>query len=189
MLDQTKTKGTVFYPYTIRDGERADAIAFDYYDNTDYTWLIYIVNNIIDPYYDWPLTETNFDKFISKKYESSVGANDGIYVSANTLVGYKKVPYVYYINETTNQFYTEAEFISIAPSDPWNWTKTIQDDNIEISSDSLAAAISADPNSQWNEVYAYTKEQDKNDAKKFILLLDKIYANQMNQELKALLNG
>lgn len=58
----------VFYDYTIKEGERADTIAFDYYGDSIYTWLIYIANNIYDPYYQWPLTSYQLFKFIDRKY-------------------------------------------------------------------------------------------------------------------------
>lgn len=58
----------VLYDYVIKDGERADTIAFDYYGSSTYTWLIYITNDIFDPYYQWPLTPTEFYDYITTKY-------------------------------------------------------------------------------------------------------------------------
>lgn len=58
----------MFYPYTIKEGERADTIAYDYYGSSEYTWLIYITNNIYDPYYDWPLTHNQMIDYLTEKY-------------------------------------------------------------------------------------------------------------------------
>jgi hypothetical protein len=58
----------VFYPYVIKEGERADTIAYDYYGDSSYTWLIYISNNIYDPYYQWPLTSSQLFDFLNQKY-------------------------------------------------------------------------------------------------------------------------
>lgn len=58
----------VYFDYTIKEGERADTIAYDYYGNSSYTWLIYIANNIYDPYYQWPLTHDQLRKYIIRKY-------------------------------------------------------------------------------------------------------------------------
>lgn len=58
----------LFYPYIIKDGERADTIAYDYYGSSDYTWLIYIINNIYDPYYQWPLSHTQLIDYLNVKY-------------------------------------------------------------------------------------------------------------------------
>lgn len=68
-VEKLQTDPYLFLPYTIKDGDRPEDIAYYYYGSTDYTWLVYLANNIIDPYHDWPLSEENFDKYIIKKYE------------------------------------------------------------------------------------------------------------------------
>lgn len=60
----------VFYPYTIQQGERADQISAKYYDDPSYDWIIYLSNNILDPYYDWPMTTNQFNEYINLKYGS-----------------------------------------------------------------------------------------------------------------------
>lgn len=58
----------VYFDYEIKEGERADTLAHDYYGSSTYTWLIYITNNIYDPYYQWPMTDNQLFEFIEKKY-------------------------------------------------------------------------------------------------------------------------
>jgi len=67
-----------YYPYTIKEGERADTIAFNYYDDERYAWVVYLSNNIIDPYLQWPLSVRDFSKFIIKKYQSIEAAQEKI---------------------------------------------------------------------------------------------------------------
>lgn len=57
-------------PYVVREGERPDMIAGDYYDDPRYAWVIYLSNQTFDPYFDWPLTADQFDDLIIKKYGS-----------------------------------------------------------------------------------------------------------------------
>lgn len=66
--DLVKKTGAVFYPYTITEGERPDTIAHQYYDDSRYSWLVYMSNAMFDPYYDWPLTTNEFENFINEKY-------------------------------------------------------------------------------------------------------------------------
>jgi hypothetical protein len=188
-LETAKKQNVLFYPYTIKDGERAENLAFDYYDSTDFVWLVYLINDIVDPYYDWPLSSKNLDKFIAQKYETSAGINDGIAAALGTTVFYQKVPKVYYINQVNLNFYTETEYLATSISDPWNWKKVTQDDSIYVSPDSLTAAMDADPGSQWTALDAYTYETNLNDAKKFIRLLDKTYTTEVSYELKELLSN
>jgi hypothetical protein len=73
-----KKAGAIFYPYTIIEGERADIIAANYYDDPRYSWVIYMANDIIDPVHEWPLMEDEFNNFIIKKYGSLVAAKENI---------------------------------------------------------------------------------------------------------------
>lgn len=59
---------TVFYPYEIKDGERPDTIAYDYYNDSKYAWLVMLVNDITDPYYQWPLDSRQFFDYLMVKY-------------------------------------------------------------------------------------------------------------------------
>lgn len=65
-----KQNAVVFYPYVLSEGERPDIIASEYYGDSRYSWLVYLSNNFIDPYYDWPLPANDFKQFIINKYGS-----------------------------------------------------------------------------------------------------------------------
>jgi hypothetical protein len=64
----------LFYDYKVPQGKRADQIAFDLYGKSEYVWVIYLLNNIKDPYYDWVLSDENFTSFIEDKYGSIANA-------------------------------------------------------------------------------------------------------------------
>jgi hypothetical protein len=67
-----------YYDYTVPDGTRPDNLSFNYYDNPDYVWLIGLTNKIVDPYYDFPISEDNINTLIIKKYGSIAKANEKI---------------------------------------------------------------------------------------------------------------
>jgi hypothetical protein len=70
-FDQSVQKNlAVFYPYTVEQGERPDQIAARYYNNPELDWVIYLANDIMDPYYDWPLSQNQFYSYIAAKYGS-----------------------------------------------------------------------------------------------------------------------
>jgi len=60
----------IFHPYTIKEGDRADTIAYLYYGDAGYDWLVYFSNNVVDPYYDWHMDNDSLNRFISDKYGS-----------------------------------------------------------------------------------------------------------------------
>ena len=59
-----------FYEYTMKDNDNVQHLAHDYYGEVDFDWLIYLANDIVDPYYGTPLDNINFSKFIKQKYGS-----------------------------------------------------------------------------------------------------------------------
>ena len=64
----------VFYPYTNTTNERADTLAFHYYNTSQLDWLVYYANDVVDPYYDWYLTQEQFAAMIADKYQSAYEA-------------------------------------------------------------------------------------------------------------------
>lgn len=74
----TKNNSVNFYPHTMEDGDRVDVISQLYYEDPDYTWLIYYANDILDPYYDVVMDEQSFLEFIDQKYGSLSNASTSI---------------------------------------------------------------------------------------------------------------
>ena len=53
--------------YTISEGYDIQSISRLYYGSSEYTWLLIICNDILDPYFDFPLDYENFRKYISEQ--------------------------------------------------------------------------------------------------------------------------
>ena len=64
-----------FEKYLIRDGDRPDTLAYQFYGDPELHWLIMYSNgtSISNPWYDWPMTQGTLTKFITKKYEDLGG--------------------------------------------------------------------------------------------------------------------
>jgi hypothetical protein len=58
----------VWYKYDIRNFERPDQIADFYYNDEFMDWLLYLSNQIVDPYYEWYMSDDVFFAYIVKKY-------------------------------------------------------------------------------------------------------------------------
>ena len=59
-----------FEKYLIRDGDRPDTLAYQFYGDPELHWLIMYSNgtSISNPWYDWPMKHFDLNKFITKKY-------------------------------------------------------------------------------------------------------------------------
>lgn len=61
---------SLFYSHTLKETQRLDVLAHQYYDDAENDWAIMLTNDIIDPYYEFPLNAIDFDNHIVKKYGS-----------------------------------------------------------------------------------------------------------------------
>ena len=67
----------IFDNYDVKYGENPEDVAYKYYDNSEYHWVVLMVNNIADRYYEWPLTDPQFQLFLTDKY--GAGSEDAVH--------------------------------------------------------------------------------------------------------------
>ncbi len=63
-----------FLNYDVESGETIDDVAYNYYGDARYAWLVIQANYMLDPYWEWPMSTYNFEAFIKKKYGSIAAA-------------------------------------------------------------------------------------------------------------------
>ena len=59
--------------YDVGEGETPETVAFKVYGDTSYFWIICLMNNIVNRYYDWPLPEVMFQQYVADKYSNPDG--------------------------------------------------------------------------------------------------------------------
>lgn len=91
LSDSVKRNKTAFYPYTMDAEDRIDTLSNLYYENPGYTWLIWLANDIIDPYFDVTLNADDFIDHITAKYGSYDLAARKIKVYRNNWYDYTDV--------------------------------------------------------------------------------------------------
>lgn len=66
----SKYKDTYVYydEYLILDGDTPEMIADKHYGNPELHWVIFLVNEIVDPRYEWPLDQNTLVEFCKDKY-------------------------------------------------------------------------------------------------------------------------
>lgn len=57
-----------FEKYKIVGDDRPDNVAFEVYDDSSLDWLVLLSNNILNIQSEWPLPQTDFDRFVLDKY-------------------------------------------------------------------------------------------------------------------------
>lgn len=130
----------VFYPYRVKDWERPDTIAFDYYGDSRFAWLVYLANDVIDPYTDWPMCDADFNAYIADKY--------GSYEQAVTkLHHYESDTVLHWMTPETYAHATEAERAGFNRQvSYWDWenVRNEQKKNIRLLSRRYAAQAEND---------------------------------------------
>ena len=66
--NKIKDNLTLLDVYDVGDGERPEHVAYKVYGDADLFWVVCMINNIENPYYDWPLSNIQFENYMQDKY-------------------------------------------------------------------------------------------------------------------------
>ena len=157
VIDAIKNKIVTLYPYRVEDGDRPDIIATLYYGSPSFTWLIFMINDIKDPYYDWPLTTIEWESFMKAKY--------GTLEAAQTTVH----EYYQIIRAATTNDAMVDDDSAINSEVRYIVDSTTYD---SLASDSKGV------------LYKYDWEFDMNEGKRSIKLIDDAFATQVMSEAR-----
>ena len=61
---------SLYSTYDVPSGETPETTSFKHFGTTDYHWIILLTNNITDRYYGWPLSEQDFEAYVTSKYDN-----------------------------------------------------------------------------------------------------------------------
>ena len=70
---EVKTRDVLFTKYQIMENETPESVAFDYYGRSEYHWIVLMLNQYYDRYYDWPMTQRNLQAYVINKYTNPDG--------------------------------------------------------------------------------------------------------------------
>lgn len=175
LLENLRDNPMLFYEYNVQDGDTPEIVAEKYYDDPYRYWMVLYSNNLLDPLWDWPMTERQLTTFLDSKYADAASAmNMSVYDYINTTVySYEKI-------QTTTDLSTD----------------TITQSFIEIDYDTYQSLATSEityniPNGtkcvvniskQIKTVRDY--EYELNEKKRKIKLLNSNYVGQMEQTFK-----
>ena len=61
-------ESALYDTYDVPSGEKPEDTAYKHFGSSQYHWVILLTNNITDRYYDWPLSEQDFETYMNDKY-------------------------------------------------------------------------------------------------------------------------
>jgi hypothetical protein len=170
ILRGVKDKALLYYTYQIQDGDTPEMIADKYYGDPTYHWVVLLMNDIVDPFYDWPLSYQNFVNYLVGKYGS-------VENSQETIARYERKITRRDSNSgvvtTTKMVIDETDYNSMAET-------TTNTYNLDHDNSTVTEIITR------NIVYAYEAENESNEAKRTIVLLKKEYLPAIIDEFQNL---
>jgi hypothetical protein len=89
--------------YQIKDYDTPENICYRLYNDSSLSWILLYLNNIIDPFYDWPLNTNELRKYIIDKYGIENMDKPHHYLDKNGKIVNKDSPDVY--STITNEQY------------------------------------------------------------------------------------
>tara|TARA_A200000159_G_scaffold116663_2_gene110176 strand:+ start:903 stop:1481 length:579 start_codon:yes stop_codon:yes gene_type:complete len=165
----TKIQGdpTVFLPYTLKENDTMESVAYYYYGDAGLSWLVGMANDIIDPYTDFWKPFPVLERFIAEKYAEECKAS-------------------------LNLSYTPEDIQVIE----WTKNATILDnivyyvsllnDDLKISRKTQEGGKYASSEFVAQRYYDY--EIDENEKKRNIQVISNEYVAQIIDEMKTILN-
>jgi len=163
----------VYYEYNIQDSDTPEIIANKFYGDSEKHWVVLMLNDIVDPQFDWPLDQRTIISYMNEKYSAnaSVGQSGVSWAQAN-IHSYYKVE-----TRTTNSTNTELQtklqidantYANVATSTS---NLTLEDGN------SITIVISKETKSY------YDYEVELNETKRTIKLLKPEFVNSIDNEI------
>ena len=173
-----KKNSAAYIKYFVDDGDTPEIVAYKYYGDAEKHWIVLMMNDIVDPAYDWPLKESNVIKLIGSKYSANASAGQtGLDWAKNNVQAYYKVETKTVVS--TGQYSVDKirvdanTYANISVSDI---TYTLEE----------GKQLNISTTKETKNYYDY--EIDLNEAKRTIILLREQFVPAAVTELKNIFN-
>jgi len=190
-LREIANNTSIAYEYSIKDSDTPEILAHKVYGDPYRNWIILLFNNIINPYYDWPLKNSALENYIVQKY------NQTITEATSTIHHYekqitKKSIYngLLISTEVTNQILTEYELNHTTNAITPTPLPSVADTSISISSETVTyPTYTLTIDVIHKAISNYTHEFNENEKKRAIKLLDEKYVQRVEDEFRNLMTN
>lgn len=158
----------VYYSYDIQEGDTPEIIAYKYYGDSYRYWIILFANELLDPQWSWPMDSTVFAAYMEAKYPSGN--------TTTTVYSYEKK-----LTQTDNDTNTvtintidinQTEYNTLVPN---TQTYTIANSTVTVQTTKRIVTI-------------YDYENELNESKRKINILNSIYVDQLESQFKSLMS-
>jgi hypothetical protein len=167
----------LFYTYDVQEGDTPESVAFKYYGDVYRYWIVLFANQAFDPQWNWPLTSQQFLLYMQNKYENVAGgANNVISYTQSTVYEYQKIITQYEVNTKTTTINTV-----IIDESTYNSLPDFSNNTYYVSSGQVNVTVVR------NILNIYDYENNLNESKRNIKIIDNNYVPKIEEELQNLM--
>lgn len=185
LRENYSNKVQLYYDYDLQEGDTPEIVASKYYGDPERHWIILLMNEIVDPIFDFPLSYSNFNSYLNSKYAIQ-GAPLWLSGQDYALITLNPDPASYRVIISTedivsgiitiDKFYIDSKAYAGQYSNPrFNFP------HFETTISNMIYTQSTE------SVSIYDYEFELNEAKRTIKILRSEYANQFEDELQKLM--
>ena len=190
-LREIANNTSIAYEYSVKDTDTPEIVAHKIYGDPYRNWIILLFNQIINPFYDWPIKNDALEELIYKKYGQNIDvARSTIHhyekeVTKKTLYGGIVIDTrittsaisEYELNYSTEQLIPRA-LPTVADTSVAVESKVITYPEYTLTMDTVHKAVSN-----------YTYELELNESKRKIKILDEKYVQRVEDEFRNLMTN
>ena len=213
--DSIKSSVATYFDYEMKEMQTPQEIAQKFYGDANLFWVILMMNDVVDPYYDLPLGSRQLERYVDKKYPGqyySVQSYSGDILVSSTLTGQTSgaIAEVLEWDPTNLKIVVKFRQGKFVTNEPLDSTKVHNGvditgqvllggvtklnkfgvhhyENVETGEKLSKEDYNELPVAEKREVDNYTYEQELNNSKATIKLLKPDYVAQVTQEIETIL--
>ena len=197
ILEDLQDNAVVFYKYNIQEGDTPETVAHKYYGDPYKYWIVMYSNQLMDPLWNWPMNYQTFTDYLIAKYD----AEYKLAVEAETTTAISTYGYVqstvYRYEKITTTTDSESNLVTVTKNsidfDDYyalaESTTTYNIPGIPLKSapDAYVKPTRVTVSISKNIVYIYDYENDLNESRREIKLLNQAFVGDMEEQFKTLM--
>lgn len=190
-LREVANNADIAYEYQVKDSDTPEIIAHKIYGDPYRSWIVLLFNNIINPYYDWPMKNEVLESYIENKYNTSVQtAKSEIHHYEKEIKKVSSLNGVILDSNTQTFTISTYDYNSNTESLVLNTLPTTADTSVVVSTETLNyTSYILTVTTTHKAVSNYTYEFEENEKRRKIKLLDNIYVSRVEQEFKEIMRN
>lgn len=192
-IDTIKTISSSYFGYDIANDDTPESLSYKFYGTSTKHWIILLMNDVIDPQFDWYMNYESLNKYIEQKYyQQAISSLEPTFLTGLSFSQYSDPEFQqnkkYYIQEERQilELGVDSKITETRETDYDTYTSTVIPDLTKTLTNSNGYTLRITTRKLVKNFYEM--EIEENEKKRSVKILRKEYVNRVEEELKSLLS-